>query len=180
MALEIAAWVIIIILVIIILWFVLTYNSFIRLRNMADNAWSQIDVQLKRRFDLIPNLMETVKGYMKHEKDTLKEVTEARTAFLNAKEPRGMLKAEDKLQGALKTIFAVSERYPTLRASENFMQLQEELSGTESKIAYSRQHFNDSVQTWNEKVQSFPSNLISKLFNFGKRDFCSRKTKCES
>ena len=168
---EIWLWVLIIFLVIVLLWFLLSYNSFIRLRNRIDSAWSQIDVQLKKRFDLIPNLMETVKGYMKHEKSTLKEITEARTSFMKAKDVSSKIKAENQLEGALKTIFAVSENYPNLKASENFMQLQEELSGTESKIAYARQHFNDSVQTWNNKVQSFPSNLISKMFNFGKRDF---------
>ncbi|MBS3167957.1 LemA family protein [Candidatus Woesearchaeota archaeon] len=164
-------WILIIVVVIILLWFILSYNSFINLRNRMDNAWSQIDVQLKRRFDLIPNLMETVKGYMKHEKSTLKEITEARTSFMKAKDANGKMKAENQLEGALKTIFAVSENYPNLKASENFMQLQEELSGTESKIAYARQHFNDSVQTWNVKVESFPSNLISKVFNFDKKNF---------
>ena len=172
MALGVGLWiVIIIIIIVVVLWFIFAYNSFIRLRNRVDNAWSQIDVQLKRRFDLIPNLIETVKGYMKHEKDTLKEITEARTSFMNAKNPKGMAKADGMLEGALKTIFAVAENYPKLMASENFMQLQEELSGTESKIAYSRQFYNDSVQEWNVKLQSFPSNLIGKLFGFTQREF---------
>lgn len=171
MALSLALWVIIIVVAIILLWFILSYNSFIRLRNRVDNAWSQIDVQLKRRFDLIPNLVETVKGYMKHEKSTLKEITEARTAFLNAKGPSQMAKAENMLSGALKSIFAVAENYPKLRASENFMQLQEELSGTESKIAYARQFYNDSVQEWGTKLQSFPSNIIAKIFSFTQREF---------
>ncbi|MBI2148228.1 LemA family protein [Candidatus Woesearchaeota archaeon] len=170
MALSLALWIIIIV-VIVILWFIFSYNSFVRLRNRADNAWSQIDVQLKRRFDLIPNLIETVKGYMKHEKDTLKEITEARTSFMHAKNPKDMAKADNMLSGALKTIFAVAESYPKLEASQNFMQLQEELSGTESKIAYSRQFYNDSVQEWNVKLQSFPSNLIGKLFGFIQKEF---------
>ena len=164
-------WILIVVLVLIVLWFVLSYNSFVRLRNQIDNAWSQIDVQLKRRFDLIPNLMNTVKGYMKHEKDTLTEITEARTSFLNAKSIKDKAKAENQLEGALKTIFAVAENYPNLKASENFMQLQEELSGTESKIAYSRQHYNDSVQSYENKRETFPSNLIANIFNFGEKEF---------
>ena len=168
---SIALWVIIAILAILILWFIMVYNSFIRLRNRVDNAWSQIDVQLKRRFDLIPNLIETVKGYMKHEKSTLKEVTAARTEFMKATGPAGKAKAEGMLEGALKTIFAVAENYPKLQASQNFMQLQEELSGTESKIAYARQFYNDNVQSLNEKIQSFPSNIIAGIFNFRGREF---------
>ena len=171
MALGIGLWILIIIIVITILWFVLAYNSFIRLRNRIDNAWSQIDIQLKRRFDLIPNLMESVKGYMKHEKGVLKEVTAARTEFLKAKGPKEMAQAEGHLAGALKSIFAVAESYPNLRASENFMQLQEELSGTESKIAYARQHYNDSVLDYNNKVQTFPSKVIAGMFSFKQREF---------
>lgn len=171
MALSVAIWILIAVAVIIVLWFILSYNSFIRLRNRVENAWSQIDVQLKRRFDLIPNLVEAVKGYMKHEKDTLKEVTEARTAFLNAKGPKEMAKAENMLSGALKTIFAVAESYPKLEASQNFIQLQEELSGTESKIAYARQFYNDSVLDFNTKLQTFPSNIIGKLFGFTQKEF---------
>ncbi len=164
-------WIVIGIVVVIALWFIIAYNSFINLRNRVENAWSQIDVQLKRRFDLIPNLMEAVKGYMKHEKGTFKEITEARTAFLNAKGPKEMAAAEGMLSGALKSIFAVAENYPKLEASTNFMQLQEELSGTESKIAYSRQFYNDSVQEWNVKLQSFPSNLIAGIFTFTTKEF---------
>ncbi len=164
-------WVVIIILVVLVLWFIIAYNSFVRLRNRMNNAWSQIDVQLKRRFDLIPNLMESVKGYMKHERGVLKEVTAARTEFLKANNPKTMAKAENHLEGALKSLFAVAENYPNLRASENFMQLQEELSGTESKIAYSRQHYNDSVLEYNNKVQMFPSRIIAGIFGFGQREF---------
>ncbi len=164
-------WALIIIVVIVVLWIILTFNSFIRLRNRADNAWSQIDVQLKRRFDLIPNLIETVKGYMKHEKDTLTEVTKARTAFMGATGPASKAKAENMLEGALKTIFAVSESYPKLMANENFMQLQEELSGTESKIAYARQFYNDTILTFNTKLEVFPSNVIAKILNFTPKEF---------
>ena len=164
-------WILIIVLIIIVLWFILSYNSFIRLRNQIDNAWSQIDVQLKRRFDLIPNLINSVKGYMKHEKGTLTEITNARTSFLNASTVGDKAKAENMLSGALKTIFAVAENYPNLKASENFIQLQEELSGTESKIAYARQHYNDSVQEYENKRESFPSNILANLFNFGEKEF---------
>ena len=171
MALGLALWILIIVVVILILWFILSYNSFVRLRNRADNALSQIDVQLKRRFDLIPNLMEAVKGYMKHEKETLTEITKARTSFMNAKGLGDKAKAEGQLAGALKTIFAVAENYPKLQASENFIQLQEELSGTESKIAYSRQFYNDSVQELNIKLETFPSKIIGNMFGFKPKEF---------
>lgn len=171
MALSLALWTLIIVVAIIVLWFILSYNSFVRLRNNINNAWSQIDVQLKRRFDLIPNLIETVKGYMKHEKNTLKDITEARTAFMKATGPAQKAKAENMLEGALKTVFAVAESYPKLEASKNFMQLQEELSGTESKIAYARQFYNDSVLSFNNKVQTFPSKIIAGMFNFSLREF---------
>ncbi len=171
MALGTGLIILIAVVVLLILYFILSYNRFITLRNRMDNAWSQIDVQLKRRFDLIPNLLETVKGYMKHEKDTLKEVTSARTAFLNSTGPASKAKAENQLSGALKTIFAVAEDYPKLQASQNFMQLQEELSGTESKIAYARQFYNDTVLEYENKRERFPSNLIANMFHFGEREF---------
>ena len=164
-------WGLVSVIVLLVLYVVLTYNRFISLINRADNAWSQIDVQLKRRFDLIPNLIETVKGYMKHEKETLKDVTAARTEFMKATGPAGKARAENMLEGALKTIFAVAESYPNLRANENFMHLQEELSGTENKIAYSRQFYNDNVQDFNTKLESFPSNVIGKMFNFVNKEF---------
>jgi len=164
-------WILIIVAVSAVLWFIFSYNSFVRLRNQIDNAWSQIDVQLKRRFDLIPNLVNAVKGYMKHEKGTLTEITNARTEFLSAKGVKDKAAAEGHLAGALKTIFAVAENYPELKASDNFIQLQEELSGTESKIAYARQHYNDSVQSYENKRESFPSNLIAKMFNFVEKEF---------
>lgn len=145
---------------------ILSYNSLVRIRNQVDNSWAQIDVQLKRRFDLIPNLIETVKGYTKHEKEVLEGVTKARTAFMSATTVKEKAKAENMLEGTLKTLFAVSENYPKLQANENFLQLQEELSGTESKIAYARQHYNDMVMDCNNKVQSFPTNLFANIFNF--------------
>ena len=164
-------WVVIAVVAILVIWFIATYNRLVSLRNRIDNAWSQIDVQLKRRFDLIPNLIETVKGYMKHEKDTLKEVTASRTEFMNAKGPAQMAKAENMLEGALKTIFAVAESYPKLEANTNFIQLQEELTGTENKIAYSRQYYNDTVESFNTKLQTFPTNLIGKMLGFIKKEF---------
>jgi LemA protein len=147
------------------------YNRLVVLKNRIDNAESQIDVQLKRRFDLIPNLMETVKGYAKHEKDLFTDVTKARAAMTNATTIGEKADASNMMTGALKSLFAVAENYPQLKANENFMMLQEELSGTESKIAYSRQFYNDTVQVYNTTIETFPTNLLSGMFKFGKRDF---------
>ena len=163
-------WVIGIALIVIILAVIIMYNSLVQIRNQVENAWAQIDVQLKRRFDLIPNLIETVKGYTKHEKGVLEGVTKARTAFMDAKTVDQKGKAENMLEGTLKSLFAVSENYPQLKANENFMQLQEELSGTESKIAYSRQHYNDMVMEYNNKIQSFPTNTLAKMFSFNEKE----------
>ncbi len=154
---------------IVVLFVVLVYNSLIRLENEVENSKAQIDVQLKRRFDLIPNLIDTVKGYVEHEKDVLKEVTEARTNFMEADEKDDMqkkVKADNQLESTLKSLFAVSEDYPDLKANENFLQLQEELSGTESKIAYARQHYNDVAMTFNNKIEVFPNNILADVFNF--------------
>ena len=150
---------------------IVMYNGLVRLQNQIDNAWAQIDVQLKRRFDLIPNLIETVKGYAKHEKGVLEECTKARTAFMGASSVKDKAQAENMLEGTLKTLFAVSENYPKLQANENFLQLQEELSGTESKIAYARQFYNDNVLELNNKVQQFPSNVMANMLGFKVRDF---------
>ena len=151
---------ILIILVIIVLFFVFVffgyYNRIIRLENRIDNSWAQIDVQLRRRADLIPNLMETVKGYMKHEREVLENVTKARSALMSAKTPQENINADNMLTGALKTLFAVAENYPNLKANENFLNLQDELSNTENKIAYSRQHFNDSVLAFNNLIETIP------------------------
>lgn len=159
-----------IVLVVLIFMFVLYYNSFVRLKVQVENAWSQIDVQLKRRFDLIPNLIETVKGYTKHEKEVLENVTKARTAFMNAGTLGAKAKASNMISDTLKSLFAVAENYPKLQANQNFLQLQEELSGTESKIAYARQFYNDSVMTLNTKIESFPGNMLAAMFGFKKRE----------
>jgi LemA protein len=148
------------------LFVIVLYNSVIRLRNQVKNSWAQIDVQLKRRNDLIPNLVETVKGYMKHERSVLENITRARSAILSAKTMDEKAKASNTISDTLKSLFAVSENYPTLKANENFMQLQEELSGTESKIAYARQHYNDVVMEFNIKIQQFPANFFAKMFSF--------------
>jgi LemA protein len=147
------------------------YNRFVTLRNRIDNAWSQIDVQLRRRYDLIPNLVETVKGYAKHESETFEQVTQARAQAINAQTVEEQGAAENMLTGALKSLFAVAEAYPELKANENFKMLQEELSGTESKIAYSRQFYNDTVLMYNTGIQKFPANLLAGMFGFNERPY---------
>lgn len=163
-------WLLIIVVAAIVVIAVM-YNSLIVMRSRVDNAWAQIDVQLKRRADLIPNLVETVKGYMKHERGTLEAVTNARAAIMSAKGPREAAKAENMLSGALKTLFAVAENYPKLEASQNFMQLQEELSGTESKIAYARQLYNDTVLSFNQTIMQIPWNLLASPLGFKEREY---------
>jgi LemA protein len=147
------------------------YNSLITLRNRCDNAWSQVDVQLRRRFDLIPNLVETVKGYAKHESGVFERVTQARTQAMGAATPKEAGQAENVLSGALKSLFAVVENYPDLKANQNFLMLQEELAGTESKIAYARQFYNDVVMKFNMKQQVFPSNIIANMFAFKEKEY---------
>jgi LemA protein len=159
----------IVLLLIIIL--ILMYNSLVRLRNRIDNAWSQIDVQLKRRYDLIPNLVETVKGYAAHEKAVFENVTQARANAINAQGPAEQAQAENVLSGALKSLFAVAEAYPDLKANQNFLNLQEELTSTEDRVAYARQFYNDSVLSYNNKIQTFPSSVIAGTFNFEKREY---------
>lgn len=159
------------IVVILVLWVLFIYNSLITLRNRVREAWSQIDVQLKRRSSLIPNLVEAVKGYAKHERTVFNEVTRARTSLLNAKSPHEKAVANDLLTGALKTLFAVAEAYPNLRASENFKELQEELSDTETKVAASRQFYNRNVLDINNSLETIPSAWIGQLFGFRKEDF---------
>ena len=149
---------------------VANYNSFVSLKTQMENALAQIDVQTKRRFDLVPNLVETVKGYAKHEKTTLSSVTKARAAISSAGSPEEKMAAENMLSGALKTLFAVSENYPKLQANQNFLMLQEELSGIEGKIAYARQFYNDAIMRWNKQVQMFPSNVIAGMFGFQKQE----------
>jgi LemA protein len=145
---------------------VMVYNSFASLKVKIKEAWSQIDVQLKRRVDLIPNLVETVKGYAAHEKEVFENVTKARTALMQAKNPEEAGEADNMLSGALKTLFAVAEAYPDLKAQEGFMNLQRELSDTEDKVAYSRQFYNSVVRDYNSRLVVFPSNIIGKLFGF--------------
>lgn len=159
-------WIILAIVVILILAIIGLYNSLVTLRQRVKNAWSQIDVQLQRRFDLIPNLVECVKGYMTHEQDTLAKVTELRTSWANAKTVEDKANLDNQLSGALKTIMAVSENYPDLKANQNFSELQEELRNTENKISYSRQFYNDSVTRYNTKLELFPSNIIASMFHF--------------
>jgi len=148
------------------------YNSLMTTSKQVDNAWAQIDVQLKRRADLIPNLVETVKGYAKFEKSVLEGVTQARSALMSAKSPKEAANADNMLAGALKSVFAIAEAYPTLKANENFKALQEELSSTENKVAFARQFYNDMVMKWNTMIVVFPNNMISGMFNLSKeREF---------
>ncbi|MGI8807859.1 MAG: LemA family protein, partial [Acidimicrobiales bacterium] len=148
--------VIIAVVVLVLLYVIVTYNGLVRLRNRIQNAWAQIDVQLRRRYDLIPNLVATVKGYATHEKGTFEAVTQARANAINAQGPAAQAQAENMISGALKSLFAVSEAYPDLKANQNFLSLQEELSGTEGRISYARQYYNDAVLRMNTKIQSFP------------------------
>ena len=164
-------YVIIGIAVIAVLWLLMTYNSLVTLRNRVREAWSQIDVQLKRRFSLIPNLVEAVKGYAKHEKEVVEKVTKARAALVGATSLADKAKANDQLTGALKSLFAVAEAYPDLKASENFKELQEEISDTETKVAASRQFYNTNVLDLNNSLETVPSSFIGSMFGFQKEEF---------
>jgi LemA protein len=166
-----AVIVVVVIVVVVGLFFWLGYNGLVKRRNQVDNSWSQIDVQLKRRHDLIPNLVETVKGYAEHERGTFEAVTAARANAINAQGAQAQAQAENVLTGALKSLFAVAEAYPDLKANQNFLNLQEELTSSEDRIAYARQFYNDSVLTYNTKIQQFPTMLIAGMFHFEKRDF---------
>lgn len=150
---------------------VVLYNGLVKLRNRIENAWAQIDVQLKRRYDLIPNLVETVKGYASHERETLEAVTQARNMAVNAQGVGEQAQAENVLSGALKSLFAVSEAYPDLKANQNFLNLQEELTGTEGRIAYARQFYNDTVLRYNTKIQTFPAVVIAGMMRFTAREY---------
>ena len=163
--------VILVILAVLIFWIIGMYNSLVRLRNQMQNAWSQIDVQLKRRYDLIPNLIETAKGYMKHEQDTLKSITEARSRAMGAGSVGEQGQAEGQLDNALSKFMLVVENYPDLKANTNFLSLQEELSSTENKISFARQGYNDQVLGFNNKTEMFPSSIIAGMFNFIKGEF---------
>ena len=159
-------WIILAIVVIIIIAIIAMYNSLVTMRQRVKNAWSQIDVQLQRRFDLIPNLVETVKGYMEHEADVLTKVTDLRSSWAEAKTVDEKAKLDNQLSESLKTIMAVAEGYPDLKANQNFSELQTELTNTENKISYSRQFYNDTVTRYNTKLELFPSNVIASMFNF--------------
>src|SRR3989344_3943270 len=163
-------YILLIVLAIAVLWVVWAYNRLIQLTNRTEEAWSDIDVQLKRRYDLIPNLVETVKGYVTHERGTLESVTEARTRAMNAQTVEEHAQAENMLTGALKSLFAVSEAYPDLKANQNFLELQRELSDTENKIMAARRFYNSTVQELNTAIESFPGNVIASSFSFVKMD----------
>ena len=159
-------WIILIIVAVIVIAFIALYNSLVAMRLRVKNAWSQIDVQLQRRFDLIPNLVETVKGYMEHESEVLTNVSELRSSWANAKTVDEKASLDNALSESLKTIMAVAENYPELKANQNFSELQTELTNTENKISYSRQFYNDTVTRYNTKLEVFPSNIIASMFHF--------------
>jgi len=167
----IALLVLLVIIVVLALWAVSMYNSLVRYRNEISNSWAQIDVQLKRRTDLIPNLVETVKGYASHERETLERVIQARNMAVNATNLEDRVQGENMLSGALKSLFAVAEQYPDLKANQNFLALQEELTSTENKVAFARQFYNDRVLTYNNQRETFPSNIIAGMFNFEQKPF---------
>jgi len=167
------------VLVLLIIFVIGIYNALIGLRNQVDNAWSQIDVQLKRRHDLIPNLVETARGYMKHERGTFEAITNARSQAVGAKTVAEASKAEGALGEALSKFMLMVENYPDLKASQNFLAVQEELASTENKISFSRQNYNDQVLFFNNKIQMFPSNTVANMFNFSKRDFFGLESAAE-
>jgi LemA protein len=164
-------WILLAIVVVIGLYVMVTYNGLVSLRNKIENAGAQIDVQLKRRYDLNPNLVETVMGYAAHERETLEAVVQARNVAMSASGPHDQAAAENMITGALKSVFALSEAYPDLKANTNFLNLQEELTGTEGRIAYARQYYNDSVVRYNTKIQTFPANTIAGRFGFSEREY---------
>ncbi len=163
--------IVIVIVVLLVLFVMFQYNGLVKLKNRVENAWAQIDVQLRRRYDLIPNLVETVKGYASHERETLEAVVNARNAAMNAQGPAAQAANENMLSGTLKSLFALSEAYPDLKANQNFLELQEELTSTESRIAFARQHYNDSVLGYNTKIETVPANIIAGLFKFTQREY---------
>jgi len=164
-------WILVAIVVLVALFVAVAYNGLVRRRNRSDEAWAQIDVQLRRRYDLIPNLVETVKGYAAHERGTFEAVTQARANAISAQGVAQQAQAETQITGALKSLFAVSERYPDLKANQNFLALQEELTSTEGRIAYARQFYNETVRSYNTRIQSFPTNLLAGGFGFRAREY---------
>lgn len=169
--LEIALIIIGVLVVILVIWLIGGYNKLVQLRNKVRNGWSQIDVQLKRRFDLIPNLIETVKGYAKHESETLEKVIAARNSYLSANTPEEQMKASGELSKVMSKLFALSEAYPELKANTNFMDMQNSLKDTEDKISYARQFYNDIVMKYNTKIETVPTNFVAGMFNFNKEAF---------
>ena len=159
-------WIALIVIALIVVWVISAYNGLVSFRMKTKNSWSQMDVQLQRRFDLIPNLVETVKGYMGHESEVFTKVAELRTAWANTTSVKEKAELDNQLSGTLKTIMAVSENYPELKANQNFSELQEELRNTENKISYSRQFYNDTVTKYNTKLEIFPTNIIANMFHF--------------
>jgi len=166
-----AGWIVIGALALVVIWAVVAFNRLVTLRNRVDEGWSQIDVQLRRRYDLIPNLVETVEGYATHERELFEGVARARAQAENATGVAGQADAENAVSTGLRQLLAVAENYPDLKANQNFLALQEELTGTESKIAYARQYYNDQVRLLNTAIQSFPSNLLARTFHFTAREF---------
>lgn len=167
---SIILWIVVAIVVIVVLWIIAAFNGLVTLKNRAKEAWADIDVQLKRRYDLIPNLVETVKGYAAHEKEVFEKVTQARASAMNAQGTAASAEAENALSGTLKSLFAVAENYPDLKASQNFLALQNELTDTEDKIQASRRFYNTNVRDLNIKIQSFPANIIASSFGFKPMD----------
>ena len=164
-------WIVVGVVALVLGWGIWTFNRLVAVRTRVDNGWSQIDVQLRRRYDLIPNLVETVRGYATHEREVFEQVTTARATAIGATGVTGQAAAEDAVSGGLRQLLAVAEAYPELKANENFLALQEELSGTESKIAYARQFYNDQVMRLNTLIQSFPAMLVARLGGFAPREF---------
>ena len=165
------AWVLLIVVVLLALWAVGIYNTLVRLRKRCDNGWAQIDVQLKRRYDLIPNLIETAKGYLKHEREVLENVTKARQQAIDVSGVKNQAQAENFLTQTLRSLFAVVENYPDLKANQNMLAVQEELVSTENKISFARQHYNDTVMRYNTRTEVFPSSIVAGMFGFDERDF---------
>lgn len=164
-------WIVLLVVAVLVIYVISAYNSFITLKNRAENGWAQIDTQLQRRYDLIPNLVETVKGYAEHEKEVFENVTKARASMASAKTTAEKAEADNMISDTLKTLFAVAENYPQLKSNENFKELQTELTNTENKIAFSRQFYNDTVTRLNTALQHFPKNIIAKMFNFKEMEY---------
>ena len=164
-------WIVLVIILVVAFWLISVYNNLVKSRNMVENAFSQIDTQLQRRFDLIPNLVETVKGYASHEKEVFENVAAARSGYMNATSAGEKIAADNALTGTLKTLFAVAENYPELKANTNFVKLQDDLKGTEDKVAFSRQFYNDTVLKYNNSLDVFPNNIVAGMFRFEKGTF---------